>query len=423
MPDAPDHDADPGPAADGTRTVLVRVSGRDRPGITAGLLEILAGSEAAVHDMEQVVVRERLTLDVLVGVPEDDDVLKELLFYGWEAGVHLDFEVVEPESVRASLPRFAVTVIGQPLTASGLAAVTGAIAAGGGNIDRIVRLSRYPVTSYELVVVQADLDDMRERLVAASADHGLDVAVQPERLERRAKRLVLLDMDSTLVQDEVIELLADRAGRRDEVAEITERAMRGDLGFEGALRERVRLLEGLDAEVLDEVREQIRLTPGARTFVRTLRRLGFTLALVSGGFRAITDPLAADLGIHHVFANDLEVEDGRLTGEVVEDVIDRPGKADILREVAAAEGVPVEETVAVGDGANDLDMLAAAGLGIAFNAKPVVREAADTTLSVPYLDAILFLLGITREEIERADAEDPDVPDTDRVPVPGTPPH
>jgi phosphoserine phosphatase len=404
------------------RTVLVRVSGRDRPGITAGLLEVLADHHVEVFDMEQVVVRERLTLDVLIGVGADDDAVKELLFWAFQAGVQLDFEVVEDTSTRAALPRFAVTVIGQPLTPSGLAAVTRGIAAGGGNIDRIVRLARYPVTAFEFVVVDGDLDAMRTNLVEASAAHGIDVAVQRESLERRAKRLVVMDVDSTLIQDEVIELLAEEAGCLDRVRAVTERAMAGELDFEASLRERVGQLAGTPATALDRARDRVRLTPGARTFVRTLRRLGYEVALVSGGFQSIVEELGHDLGVQHVHANHLEVVDGVLTGRLVGDVIDRAGKARVLRHIAETHDIALEQTVAVGDGANDLDMLGAAGLGIAFNAKPVVREAADTALTVPYLDAILFLLGIRREDVEAADQADPDLPDAAPVPVPGTPP-
>lgn len=402
-------------------TVLVRVSGRDRPGITAGLLDVLAGADVEVYDMEQVVVRERLTLDVVVAIPEHHDVLKELLFYGWQQGIQLDFEVVEEASHRASRPRYVVTVIGQRLPPAPLRAVARAIADGGGNIDRIVRLSRYPVVSFELVVVDGDLNVMRASLVEASAAHAVDIAIQQERLERRAKRLVVLDVDSTLIQDEVIDVLAAEAGCLEQVREVTERAMAGELDFEEALRGRVRALAGLSCETLDRVRSTVRLTPGANTFVRTLKRLGFKVAIVSGGFTAITDALRDQLGLDHAYANVLEIRDGALTGELVGRVIDRPGKAAILREVAAREGIAVDQTVAVGDGANDLDMLATAGLGIAFNAKPAVRQAADTSVSVPYLDAILFLLGIPRDEVEAADEADP-LGAPRRVGVPGTPP-
>jgi phosphoserine phosphatase len=219
-------------------------------------------------------------------------------------------------------------------------------------------------------------------------------------------RLVVMDVDSTLVQGEVIEMLAAEAGCLDEVAAVTEAAMRGEVDFEESLRRRVSLLEGLDAAALDRVYDALELAPGARTLVRTLKRLGYRFAIVSGGFTAVTDRIAADLGIDFAAANELEVRDGTLTGRVVGPVLDRAGKAAALRRFAAESGVAVGATVAIGDGANDLDMLSAAGLGIAFNAKPVVQRAADTAVNVPYLDAIMYLLGISREEVEAADALD-----------------
>jgi phosphoserine phosphatase len=235
---------------------------------------------------------------------------------------------------------------------------------------------------------------------------SVDIAVEPATLWRRARRLVVLDVDSTLVQGEVIEMLAAQAGCEARVAEVTAQAMAGELDFEQSLRARVALLEGLPVEALDAVRAAVRLTPGARTLVRTLKRLGYAVGVVSGGFTAVTDDLVADLGLDHALANRLEVVDGRVTGRVVGRVVDRARKAEALREFAAAEGLTMAQTVAIGDGANDLDMLAAAGLGIAFNAKPVVREAADAALSVPFLDAVLFLLGVPRDEVEAADASD-----------------
>jgi phosphoserine phosphatase len=298
-------------------------------------------------------------------------------------------------------------VLGEPLDASGLAVIAHALADAGANIDRITRLARYPVTCLELDVSAADAGPLRAVLSAASARTGLDIAVQPSGLLRRAKRLVVLDVDSTLLQDEVIDLLGERAGVGAEIARITAEAMAGRLPFADALRERVRLLAGQPESILEDVRRTVRLTPGARTLVRTLKRLDHSIGIVSGGFSEITDALVGELGLDYSAANALEILDGRLTGRLVGPIIDRAGKADALRRFAAAAGVPLDQTVAIGDGANDVDMLALAGLGVAFNAKPVHRERADAAVNVPFLDAVLFLLGIRRADIEAADAADP----------------
>jgi phosphoserine phosphatase len=274
------------------------------------------------------------------------------------------------------------------------------------NIDRIRRISRWPVTTIEIDVSGGDVPSLRRAVAATAAAHGIDVAVSPAGLVRRGHRLVVMDVDSTLVQGEVIEMLAERSDRAAEVAEVTERAMRGELDFAASLHARVAALEGLPASVVDDVRASLVLTPGARTLVRTLRRLGFTVALVSGGFLDVVRPLATELGIDLVEANRLEVVDGRLTGRVLGEVVDRAGKARALRRFAEAQGLPLSRTIAIGDGANDLDMLDAAGLGIAFNAKPVVRQHADAAVNVPFLDAVLYLIGIPREEVEEADAQD-----------------
>jgi phosphoserine phosphatase len=393
---------------DDVPTLLVTVTGTDRPGLMSAVLSELASTHLQVIDVEQVVLRGRLVLGVLLTAPRDDSHLRSALDeLARRLGVEIEVRKGTGDNRPRRQGRSHVTVIGHPLSAAGLAAIAGRIADTGANIDRISRMARYPVTAIEIAVSGADPDALRALLALEGVAQGLDVAVQPGGLVRRTKRLVVMDVDSTLIQGEVIEMLAEHAGRRAEVAAVTERAMRGELDFADSLRERVAALEGLPESVLDDVYAAIELAPGARTLVRTLKRLGFRFAIVSGGFSHITDRLAADLGIDYAASNTLEIADGRLTGKVLGEIIDRPGKAVALRRFADAAGVPLSQTVAIGDGANDLDMLAAAGLGVAFNAKPVVREAADTHLSVPYLDTILYLLGISREEVESAETDGP----------------
>ena len=384
-------------------------------------MAVLADADVEIYDVEQIVVRGRLTLNVLIGVSGERATIRDLLFFGWERGLNVEFEKVQ-DTPTPTLPMSVVTVIGMSVGPEDFGAVASAIAAAGGNIDRIFRLSRYPVVSYELVVGNGNLDEMRANLVQAAADRPIDIAIQREGLERRAKRMVIMDVDSTLIQDEVINLLAREAGVEDRVSELTRLALNGEVDFEQALRERVSLLKGLDQTAITRVHENITLTSGARTFIRTLKRLGLVTAIVSAGFTRFSDALAKDLGIDYSLSNTLEMVDGLLTGELVGDFVDGPRKAAFLKTIAEAEGIPLSQVVAVGDGANDLDMLATAGLGIAFNAKPIVRERADTAISVPYLDAILFTMGIRRQHVEEADAADPLFEVSERIEVPGMPP-
>ncbi|WP_067971216.1 phosphoserine phosphatase SerB [Mycolicibacter icosiumassiliensis] len=390
--------------------VLITVTGVDQPGVTSALFEVLSRYRVELLNVEQVVVRGRLTLGVLVSVPSAvaeggalaDDVAAAI--HG--VGLDVTIERSDDAPIIAAPSTHRIVVLGRPVEATALGALAHEIAEIGANIDMIRGVSDYPVTGLELrvSVPVGAAGRLQSALSRVAAQQQVDVAFQDASLSRRTKRLIVFDVDSTLIQGEVIEMLAERAGAGDAVAAITEAAMRGELDFAESLHHRVSTLAGLPVGVVDEVAAQIELTPGARTTVRTLRRLGFKCGVVSGGFRQVIEPLAAELQLDFVAANELEILDGKLTGRVVGPVVDRAGKAEALREFADRAGVPMEQTVAVGDGANDIDMLSAAGLGVAFNAKPALREVADASLSYPYLDTVLFLLGVTRAEIEAADA-------------------
>jgi phosphoserine phosphatase len=394
-------------------SLLITVTGHDQPGVTSALFEVLSRHKVELLNVEQVVIRGRLTLGVLVAGAAEVAGGSELR-HEVEAAIHgvgLDVSIERSDSlpVMREPSTHTIVVLGRPITAESFGVVAREVAALGVNIDFIRGVSDYPVTGLELRV-SVPPNGVYERLQAAMARvavaEGVDIALEDYSLSRRAKRLIVFDVDSTLIQGEVIEMLAARAGAEAAVAAVTEAAMRGELDFAESLHRRVATLQGLPAEVLDDVGEQIELTPGARTTLRTLRRLGYHCGIVSGGFRQVIDPLAHELKMDFVAANELEIVDGKLTGRVIGPVIDRAGKAKALRDFAAQAGVPMEQTVAVGDGANDIDMLSAAGLGVAFNAKPALREVADASLSHPYLDTVLFILGITRGEIEAADSRD-----------------
>ncbi len=389
-------------------TLLVTLTGRDRPGVTSRLFSGLSAHDLTVLDVEQVVIRGHLVLGVLLACPQSPDLTaihRQVTMLADDLGMNAEITLGSGEEPRQR-GRLHVTVLGNPLTPDVIAAIAGRIAADGANIDTIGRLARRPVTCIEFEVSGADPEALRTALEHESVRLGADIAVQRGGLHRRAMRLVVMDVDSTLLQDEAIDLLADRAGCAAEVSALTAAAMRGEIDYEHALRQRVEHLAGLDASAVPELTDKLLLTPGARTLVRTLKRLGYRCGIVSGGFTQITDWLAAELGLDYAAANTLEIRNGRLTGRITGELIDRPGKERVLRRFAAEAGVPLSQTVAVGDGANDLDMIAAAGLGIAFNAKPAVRSAADTSVSVPHLDAILYLLGISRDDVEAADAAD-----------------
>lgn len=385
-------------------TTLITVTGQDRPGVSSALLHAVAKTGMVVLDIEQVVIRGKLTLGILLDKPSCEPAERPQLEQAVkQAAEDLDLECTITHGVEdtchAGNSPLLVTVIGNPLTSESLAKVADAVASVGANIDRITRVSHYPVTALELEISGSERGVLREKLTSVALESDVDLAVQDADLMRRSRKLVVMDVDSTFIREEVIELIASHAGCEAEVEQITTRAMRGEIDFAQSLAERVALLEGLPVSALDEVRESINLTPGARTLVTTLQRLGYEIALVSGGFHEIVDSVASELQISHVRANRLQVADGKLTGKTEGPIVDRPGKATAMREIAAQIGIPIENTIAIGDGANDLDMLGLAGLGIAFNAKPIVRQQADTAVNVPYLDSVLFLLGIPHSEI------------------------
>jgi phosphoserine phosphatase len=397
-------------------SVLITVTGPDRPGVSSVLFAALTAHGVDLLDVEQVVIRGRLTLGALVAAHHDPEGLQEAVEQAMASismQVHTSLEVDDDPDARRHATHV-VVVIGRPITARAFAAVAQALAEVGANIDSIRRVADYPVTGLELLVspVPGKGSDayppgtLRARLVEVARTAGVDVAVERAGLSRRGKRLIVFDVDSTLVQGEVIEMLAARAGAEAaaEVRAVTEAAMAGELDFTESLRRRVAVLRGLPESVLDEVAAELELTPGARTTIRTLKRLGFRCGVVSGGFTRVINGLVDELGLDFCAANEIEIVDGLLTGRVLGEIVDRPGKAVALRRFADTFGVPLEQCVAVGDGANDIDMLSTAGLGIAFNAKLALREVADTALTHPYLDVVLFVLGITRDEVERADA-------------------
>ncbi|MEV7396301.1 phosphoserine phosphatase SerB [Aeromicrobium sp. NPDC092404] len=388
-------------------TVLVTLTGPDQSGVTTRLFSDLEPFGVEVIDVEQLVVRGRLILSALLTVPEDRLRLEQTVHdVGAAFGLEVAVAYGTGDNRARRVGRAQVVILGAPLRPAAMAALAQRIKDDGGNIDRIVRMARYPVTAIRMEVSGADPDQLQADLAAVAFEQGVDVAVQENGILRHAQRLVVMDVDSTLIQGEVIEMIAAHAGCEDEVAAVTEAAMRGELDFSESLVSRVALLEGVDESALDEVYASLTYAPGARTMIRTLKRLGYRFALVSGGFTRIIEKIAAELDIDYYAANELEVVDGKLTGRILGDIVDRAGKAEALRRFADQARISVKNTVAIGDGANDLDMLAASGLGIAFNAKPLVRDQARTSVNVPYLDAIVYLLGITREEVEAADAAD-----------------
>ena len=393
-----------------TDVLVLTVSGQDQPGVTAGLTAAIQDLPVTVRQLEQIVMQGHLVLGLALRKTDKgsdntfDSAAAVATAFASTRGMQVNSRIMAEAELAAWRERLLVTVLGSPLLPSSIAAITTTIAESGGNIDRIRQVASYPVTAIEFEVGGMDKQELRDRLTLVARANSIDIAVQEASLDRRGIHLIVMDVDSTFIQDEVIDMLAQKAGVEAEVANITARAMNGELDFEQSLRERVRMLAGLSASAVQEVLDEIVLTPGAATLCRTLNRLGYQVALVSGGFIDVVQPLADRIGVNNVRANKLEIVDGKLTGGLVGPIIDRAAKAQALRDFAQLHNIPLSRTIAIGDGANDLDMLDTAALGIAFNAKPFVRDAAHASVNTPYLDTILYVLGITREQVERADA-------------------
>jgi len=400
--------------------VLIRVSGADKPGLTANITAILAQYKVTILDIGQAEIHDSLSLGILAAIPstaESAPVLKDVLFKAHEIGLTVSFTPVDSESYEQWVSgqgkdRHIITLLARTISAEHIARITAIVAEHELNIDNITRLTGRVPLEDELdssvptracvefsVRGLADQAVLREKFLAVSNDLNVDIAVQEDNVYRRNRRLVAFDMDSTLIEAEVIDELAAAAGVGEQVAEITERAMRGELDFTESFHERVGLLKGLSGDVLQEIAERLPVTEGAERLIRNLNSLGYTTVILSGGFNYFGNYLKEKLGIDYVFANELDMENGIVTGKVTGTVVDGNRKAQLLREIAEKEGIRLEQTIAVGDGANDLPMLSIAGLGIAFRAKPMVQESAKQSISTLGLDGVLYLLGYRDRDI------------------------
>ena len=391
--------------------ILLNINGADRPGVTAALTEILAKNNAAILDIGQADIHNNLSLGILFQSCEGNsgDILKELLFKSYELDVNVRFNPITEQDYRKWVDmqgknRYIITILGRKLTARQIAGVTRIVADQGMNIDDIKRLTgripldedaRTPKASVEFSVrgTPCDKELMKAEFMKLSAEQVMDISFQEDSMYRRMRRLICFDMDSTLIETEVIDELAVRAGVGDQVKAITESAMRGEIDFSESFRQRCSLLKGLDVSVMQEIAENLPITEGVDRLMRILKKVGFKIAILSGGFTYFGNYLKQKYNIDYVYANELEVENGKLTGRYVGDIVDGKRKAELLRLIAQVENVDIRQTVAVGDGANDLPMISIAGLGIAFHAKPKVKENAKQSISTIGLDGILYFLG------------------------------
>ena len=387
--------------------IVITVSGPDAPGIVSSITSILSENAVKIIDIEQIVIRKLILLSMMLDLRESKggqiSLLKDLLLEAKRLNVELDFKIASYDEHLQHDNNFmyAVTCLGEKITAQVVAQISNAIYSENVNIERITQLSQGELSCIEMIVKTdktINVQDMTGKLLSISSDFGVDIAVQKENIFRRSKRLVVMDMDSTLIQVEVIDELAKSAGNGEEVSGITSKAMNGELSFNESLNKRVELLRGLDENILDEIYHNIPFTPGAKKLVKILKKLGYKTAVISGGFTFFTDRLKNELGLDYAFANKLEIKDGKLTGKVLGEIINGESKAKILEDIADKENITLDQVVAIGDGANDLLMLDKAGLGIAFNAHKTVREKADYNISQENLDSIIYLLGISEKE-------------------------
>jgi phosphoserine phosphatase len=399
--------------------ILINITGKDKPGLTSNLTNILAQYEVSILDIGQAVIHDYLSLGILIEIPtahSSSSILKDLLFKAHKLGIQIRFSAIDEESYTGWASEYGqqrriITLLGRKLTAAQLSRVTAAIAANQLNIDVITRLSgrvfldnpdSLPKACVQLTVSGTlnNPAELRGRLLEISKETGIDISFHVDDIYRHARRLVVFDMDSTLIQGEVINVLAEHAGVGNQVAEITASTMDGEMDFKESLTRRVALLKGLDANVLTEIAKNLVLAEGVERVIQTLKKLGYKIGIISGGFDFFGEYLQNKLGLDYVFANVLEVENGKVTGNVEGDIIDGPKKADILRTIATVENISLQQTIAVGDGANDLPMISIAGLGIAFHAKPIVKENSEQSISTVGLDGLLYLMGISEREIQ-----------------------
>ena len=400
--------------------VLINITGKDKPGLTASLTNILAQYEVTILDIGQAVIHDYLSLGILVEIPSahtSSSILKDLLFQAHELGIQIRFSAIDEKryeawAVKYGRERRIITLLGRRLTAAQLSEVTAAIAANHLNIDVITRLSgrvsldvpgSFPKACVQFTV-SGQLDEpgrFRGRLLEISEKTGIDISFHVDDIYRHARRLVVFDMDSTLIRGEVIDVLANHAGAGQQVARITESAMNGEIDFKESFSRRVALLKGLDEMVLARVAENLILTEGAERVIHTLKKLGYKIGIISGGFNYFGEALQKRLNLDYVFANLLEIENGKVTGNVTGDIIDGWRKAEILKTIATVENISMQQTIAIGDGANDLPMLSIAGLGIAFHAKSIVKKNTQKSISSVGLDGLLYLMGISEREIRQ----------------------